>query len=342
MSVAGAALGRPRASGRPSVAFIAWTPIVGRPKEIAAALGGEARCFYSLGTPRRAVVPLRYAVDAARTVAYLARRRPRALIVANPPIFPALIGIAYSRLVGARLLLDSHPSAFGLAGDELSRRLLRLHAWVARRAESTLVSAPALAEVVSGWGARADILHEAEPVWSVPAGGDSPVRNRVLFACIFSGDEPVADVVEAARLVPEAEVHITGDLRRCPAGLRESAPANVRFVGFLRDAEYLRALREAGSVLALSTEPTSVMRTAHEAVWAGRPLIISRRPQLEELFPHAVHVPNDAAGIAEGIRTVLARYPELEAAAPAARAHQEARWREQLDTLRSRLDAISA
>jgi glycosyltransferase involved in cell wall biosynthesis len=344
VSVVGASLRRGRVSRRPSVAFIAWTPIVGRPEEVAAALGGEARCFYSLGTPRRAAVPFRYAVDAARTLAYLARRRPHALIVANPPIFPALIGLAYARLTGARLLLDSHPSAFGLAGDEVSRRLLRLHAWAARRAATTLVSAPELAEVVGGWGARADILHEAEPAWSVPAASEAPapVRNRVLFACIFSGDEPVGDVVEAARQVPEADVHITGDLRKCPAGLRESAPANVRFVGFLKGDDYVRALAGAGAVLALSTEPTSVMRTAHEAVWAGRPLIISRRPQLEELFPHAVQVPNDAAGIAEGIRSALARYPDLVASAPAARAHQEARWREQLDTLRSRLGAISA
>jgi glycosyltransferase involved in cell wall biosynthesis len=219
---------------------------------------------------------------------------------------------------------------------------LRLHAWAARRASTTLESAPALAEVVSGWGARADILHEAEPAWNLRAAENAPVRNRVLFACIFSGDEPVGEVVEAARRVPEAELHITGDLRKCPAGLRESAPANVRFVGFLEGDDYVRALAGAGAVLALSTEPTSVMRTAHEAVWAGRPLIISRRPQLEELFPHAVHVPNDAVGVAEGIRTALARYPDLVAAAPAARAHQKARWHEQLDTLRSRLGAISA
>jgi hypothetical protein len=341
MSAAGRASRRKRDGGRPGVAFIAWTPIVGRPEEIAAALGGEARCLYSIDSRRRAAIPLRYLVDSARTISYLARRRPHALIVANPPIFPALIALAYTRLAGVRLLLDSHPSSFGLAGDELSRRLLPLHAWVARRAATTLVSAPALADIVRGWGARADIVHEARPAWRVePTHAPGP-RPLILFACIFSGDEPVADVVEAARRVPNVDIHITGDLRRSPPGLREAAPPNVRFVGFLKGPAYVRAIAEADAILALSTEPTSVMRTAHEAVWAERPLIISSGPQLEELFPFAVQVPNEAEGIAEGIRSALSRSADLVAAAPAARAHQEARWQRQLDILRSRLGPVS-
>ncbi len=314
---------------------------MGRPEEIAAALGGEARCLYSIDSPRRAAILLRYSIDSARTISYLVRRRPHAVIVANPPIFPALIALAYARLAGVRLLLDSHPSSFGLAGDELSRRLLPLHAWVARRAATTLVSAPALADMVRSWGAHVDIVHEARPSWRVGPSHAPRPRPLILFACIFSGDEPVADVVEAARRVPNVDIHITGDPRRCPAGLREAAPPNVRFVGFLKGSAYVQAIAEADAILALSTEPTSVMRTAHEAVWAERPLIISLRPQLEELFPFAVHVPNEADGIAEGIRSALRRRADLVAIASTARAHQEARWRRQLDILRSRLDPVS-
>ena len=116
----------------------------------------------------------------------------------------------------------------------------------------------------------------------------------------------------------------------------------MRFVGFLKGPAYVRAIAEADAVLALSTEPTSVMRTAHEAVWAERPLIISSRRQLEDLFPFAVPVPNNADGIAQEIRSALRRRTELVAAAPAARAQQEARWRRQLDTLRARLASVSS
>src|SRR4051794_12515179 len=96
----------------PPVAFIAWSEDDGRVLEIAAALGGEGRVFYDLAIVRRALVPLRYALSAARPIGSPARRRRAGVIVTTPPIFPAMIVSAYGWLTGAPVLLDSHPSAF--------------------------------------------------------------------------------------------------------------------------------------------------------------------------------------------------------------------------------------
>jgi len=87
-------------------------------------------------------------------------------------------------------------------------------------------------------------------------------------------------------------------------------------------------------VLALSTEPTSVPRTAYEAVWAGRVPVVSDWPHLRALFPCATPARNDAAGLAAAIRTALARHAELRVAAPEARRLQSARSRAQLQVLR--------
>src|SRR5690348_6372387 len=85
---------------RVDVSFIAWSEDGDRAEEIAAALGGEARIFYDLHIVRKPLVPVRYALSAMRMTAYLAWRRPRALIVTNPPIFPGLLAFAYTRLTG--------------------------------------------------------------------------------------------------------------------------------------------------------------------------------------------------------------------------------------------------
>jgi glycosyl transferase family 1 len=328
---------------RPRVAVVAWTPICGRARDLAGALGGEAACFYALGLMRPAAVPLRYALDAVRTAGWLLARRPRALIAVHPPIFAALVGYAWCRLSGTPLVLDAHPSGFGLAGDRLSGRLLRVHAWLARRSVATLVTAPALAAQVDRWGGRALVLHEAVPAWDPPRRAAPADRPRILFAGSFAGDEPSEEVVEAARAVPDVEVLVTGHPRRRPAGLRERAPANVTWLGLLRVEDYLATLRGADAVLALSTEDTSVMRTAYEAVWAERPLIVSDWPYLREVFPHAVHVANHRDGIAAGLRALLARGAELRAVAPAARRRQRARSAAQLAALRRilRLDLQS-
>ena len=107
------------------------------------------------------------------------------------------------------------------------------------------------------------------------------------------------------------------------------APPSARFHGRLSHGDYVQAIARADVVLALTTQPESVMRVACEAVWHGRPLVISDLPINRALFPHAIHVANTAAAIAAGVSDALVRHAELRARAPQARALQEARWDEQ-------------
>lgn len=331
--------GRPAARrgsrARPRAAFVAWTPIPGRQTEIARALGGEAAIFYRLGSAPKWAVPVRYAVSLAETALYLVRRRPRAVIATNPPIFPGWLAHLYGRLAGAPVLLDSHPGGFGLQGDRLSARLQGLHRRLVPRVAATLVTEPDLAARVEGWGGRAAILHEAPPAWERPGGLPHRPTGRftVLFVCVFQRDEPVADVLAAARALPDVRFRITGDERLRDPALAAAAPDNVEWTGFLGPEEYRLALGDADVVMVLTTEPASVVRGGYEAVWAERPLIVSDWPVLRDVFPDAVHVDNHAEAIARGVVAAQERRPALQAAAPAARERQRARWREQLGAI---------
>jgi glycosyltransferase involved in cell wall biosynthesis len=278
------------------------------------------------------LVPLRYLLNAVSTCRYLLTRRPGAVIVTNPPIYPGLIAHLYCTVARAPLLLDSHPSAFEDAPT--AKQLAGIHAWLTRRAVSTIVTVPELAKIVTSWGGRADIVHEAPPAYRPVPARPLSGRPRILYIGRFAGDEPTAEVIEAARLVPEADVLVTGDVRKCPAPLLRSAPKNVIFTGFLEGREYDRALEQADVILVLTRHPLAVNRGACEAVYFERPLIISDLPAMTPLFPYAVPVTNNAAGIARGIRSAIERHPELVLACPDARALQEQRWEQQLDRLR--------
>ena len=317
---------------RPKVSFIAWSDDSGRAREVARALEGEARTFYELRIVRKPLVPLRYLLSAINTCIYLLSRRPRAVIVTNPPIFPGLIALLYCIATKAPLLLDSHPSAFGEA--PMAKQFAGVHVWLARRAATTMVTVPELAEIVTSWGGRANIIHEAPPAH--PAVPASPLsgRPRILYVGRFASDEPTAEVVKAARLVAEADVLITGDVRKCPASLRKSTPANVIFTGFLRGHDYNRALEQADAIMVLTRHPLAVNRGAYQAVYFERPLIISNLPAMTPLFPYAISVSNDSVSIARGIQSAIERHPDLVSACPHARALQEQRWQQQLDRLR--------
>jgi hypothetical protein len=108
----------------------------------------------------------------------------------------------------------------------------------------------------------------------------------------------------------------------------------VIFTGLLEGRDYDRALEQADAIMVLTRHPLAVNRGACEAVYFERPLIISDLPAMTPLFPYAIPVSNDSAGIARGIQSAIERHPDLVSACPHARALQEQRWQQQLDRLR--------
>jgi hypothetical protein len=231
------------------------------------------------------------------------------------------------------VLLDSHPSSFGRKESWIWARMLPVHAWLARRSAATLVTTEELAEVVRSWGGRPLLVHEAPGDWVFDPSPTGATRPRVLFVTIMSSDEPIAAVVEMARRLPDIDVLVTGDPALAPAALRHDVPPNVVLTGYLDHDRYHEAVRGADLVLALTTEPTSVMRCAYEAVYAGRPLLVSDWPALRPLFPFAELSPNDGPALADSVRRALDRGEALRRDAEAARRDQERRWAEQRDAL---------
>ncbi len=316
------------------VHFIAWGAVAGRSEEIAGALGGTARCVFPPGS-RRPPVLVRWTLSALVTVGYVLRFRPSVIIVTNPPCPAAIVAWFSGRVVGARVVLDSHPGAFGAQGDRVAARLQPLHRWISRRSDLSLVASPKWRDIVESWGGRAVVVHDAPGTWECrpPARHD---RLRVLYVGRFAADEPWRDVVDAAADVPEVDVLITGDPRG--VGIHAATlPANVTLVGFLDPEHYREAVYDADVVITLTTEPGSVMRAACEAVWAGRPLVVTDWPAGRAAFPYALHVDNNAPSLAAAIRRVQSLYEELATAAPAARLEQEDRWEHQLEELVDRL-----
>jgi hypothetical protein len=156
----------------------------------------------------------------------------------------------------------------------------------------------------------------------------------VLFVGVFGSDEPVDCVVTAAALQPGLDVWITGDLLRCPPNLRSAAPPNVTFVGYLTGDKYRRALAAADVVVALTTEPTSIVRAGYEAVYARRPLVITSWRQSLEAFPFAVATTNDPPAIATALDSALTEHERDPARLEAARSAQLRRWYQQEARLR--------
>jgi len=269
-------------------------------------------------------------VSAVATIAHLVMRRPRAVVVQNPPVYPALLCLAYARLTRSAFVLDNHPAAFGAKDNAQARRMLRITRFLATRANGVLVTTESWAEVVRQWGGRPLVLHEAPPRWHVSAPRVPQGRRpRVLFACVYASDEPVAAVIEAGRLLPGLDITITGDPRKAPESLLEDLPANIHISGWLDQQAYAAEVEGCDLLLALTTEPTSVMRAAYEAGYAGRVLVMSDTAAMRPLFPEAIVTDVDALSISRSLMNAVDDFDRLVGTLPEIRMRQHRRWADQ-------------
>jgi glycosyltransferase involved in cell wall biosynthesis len=324
----------PRRQGATTV-YVAWTSRPGRVKDVSAALGAHPFAIFPrprlpLRLPHATATAIRYLVSLVLTVAELARSRPRTIIATNPPMFPPLVAWGWSRLTRGTFVMDSHPSAFGAKGKRTLERLQPLHRWLARRAAAVLVTTPARAAEVQSWGGTGLVVHEAPATFPPPARGPA---TAVLFVGVFAPDEPVDAVVAAAAAVPEVEFRLTGDPTQAPPGLLEALPPNVTCVGYLDADTYATEIAAATLILTLTTEPSSVMRSAYEAVYARVPLITSDTPVLRDVFPYALHCESTPESIATAVREGLASLQTMRANTDLALELQRRRWDEQLAKL---------
>jgi glycosyltransferase involved in cell wall biosynthesis len=309
-------------------AVVAWAAFQPRTAAIASALDGEALFVATRLPGGPALLPVRYLAGAVRTIALLERRRPRRVVVITPPVVAPLVAWAWCRLRRSRLAVDCHTDAFHSRRWRWARPL---HRWVLRRATPAIVHTEEARELVAGWGAPTLLLPD-----DVPAASDAdppearPARPTVLVAGSLDENEPVAECLAMARLLPELDVHLTGDAGRLPASLARHAPPNATFTGYLPYRRFLGEMLAADVVAVFSTDPHIMNRAAFEAVGLGRPLVLSDLPGLRARFGAAASfTANRPEAMASTIAAAQAGGAELAGRSRAlardlARQHQDA------------------
>jgi glycosyltransferase involved in cell wall biosynthesis len=292
-------------------AAIAWATFQPRTIALARALGGEA-VFVASNIPRHAaLLPLRYLLCGVRTWQLLRRRRPRLALVITPPVLAPAVVWSWAGRRARPFVVDCHTDTFHDRRWRWAQPLLRR---ICRSARAVLVHTEEALEVLETWDVRGLMLPDDVPDGSEADRLPQHSRPTVLVAGGLNVDEPVAEVLEAARHVPEVEVRLTGDPRGVPTGLREGAPANVTFTGFLPYGRFLGEMVAADVVAVLSTDPHIMNRGAFEAAGLGRPLLLSDIPGLRQRFGMgARYVPNSPERIATAFRQALAETPVMAA-----------------------------
>ncbi len=311
-----------------------------RSRELAAALGCEL-----VELDARAPWAARVLVLSGRTAALLLRKRPRLLIVQNPSIVLATMACLLRPLLRYRLVVDRHSNFFEetLAAPSLKFRLFHfLSRYTVRRADLTIVTNAPLRELLESWGGRGFILPDKLPALTLAQPRRLEGERSVVFVCSHSFDEPLAEVLAAARLLGASfRVYVTGDSRLSDRKLVGTAPENVVFTGWLEEAAYQSLLASADVVLALTHLPNTLLCGAYEAVSLGQALVISDHEALTGYFGRAaVAAGSSPRALAAAIEKAVRERTRLRAATAALATELEADWKRRFVELRQAVGAV--
>jgi glycosyltransferase involved in cell wall biosynthesis len=286
--------------------MISWAPYSRMSQTFASELLGKLYCIHYLRFQTPIFAPVKYILMAIRTLIVLFKERPKAIHVQNPPFIAGLIVQFYCWLSGSRFVLHYHSAAFGKAWDWA----IPLQKYIARKAGVNIVTNNHWADIVRSWGGRTLVM--TDPFLELPVGEEFPVENKfnIAFVSTFAHDEPLAEVLCAAKELPDVNFYITGNKNRKPKSFFEKSPTNVTFTGFLDPyIEYPGLLRAVDAVMVLTTRDHTLQLGGCEAVAVGKPLITSNWQNLKDVFPKGtVYVSSSAESIIEGIKNIVINY----------------------------------
>ena len=296
-----------------------------RSRELARRLGIQFQVI-----PRSRLPLVGTLVNMLRTIHACATTQAATVVVQNPSLWLTTIASFFKEHRKFRLVQDLH-SYFSLHihdGHGLRGTVYRvLSRYCIRRADVTVVTNPELRDIVNMYGGRGFVLQDAIPDLRRHILGSPAKRGGVVFVCTYSPDEPVKEVIEAARILgSETTIYVTG---RVPQEVRSwPLPAGITLTGFLAEQDYLALLEGADAVLVLSNQGYTLMCGAYEGLAFKKPLVLSDTTTLRSYFgDEMVYVDNTAASIAAGIRRVYADKPMYDVASATTAERLEVDWR---------------
>ena len=134
--------------------------------------------------------------------------------------FAVLVVWIYTKVFGVQYVIDAHT---GMFDDPRWTWLLPLSRSLSRQAAATIVTNEFLKKQVESWGARAIIIGDVPVEFGTGEPANLGPGFHVVVINTFSQDEPLDEVLLAAKQLPEVRFHITGNPRHSRNNWSEEA-----------------------------------------------------------------------------------------------------------------------
>lgn len=323
--------------------FIVWKKFQRRVEVLAPQFELEVAYFhYTWEEKSKFHKTLSYFLKTVKTLRFLFHEKPTLVFAQLPPTLVLYYVALYSWLTGARFVTDCHNSmVYGhwykwvFAKKLLNTGIMIVHNdHVAIHVKNIIGITP----FVLRTGITKKPLFDDGQFKLLKSLGLSP-KTYVILPWNISGDEPLQEVIEAARLLPDIQFVMTWYSERLSSAIRNNLPPNFIMTGYLQIGDFNQLFANAVAALVLTNRDGTQLSGMHEAMAFEIPAIISDLKTTRFLYKNApVYVRNEPVSIAEGVRSALNNNFELEERIKGLRIETEKEYLEQIRSLKAMLN----
>jgi len=249
----------------------------------------------------------RYFIQGFDTYKKLQAMKPEIIFVMNPPITAVLTVYLYSKFNNCRFAIDTHTAGF------IDRKWVFfhwLHKFLAKRAILNTVHNYKNLEFPQKWGIENGYVLQfynpsREEVISENSKLSLKLENKikessgikVFMVNRFAGDDAWKEVIETAKIMPEALFLLTGDDKKIKEKEKNIFPDNVILTGYLNHGEFMKLMDKSDVVLALTKRRDTVLWSIREIMALRKPFITSDSEAIRHYFSEVAlftnHQPDD-------------------------------------------------
>jgi len=318
------------------IVFIAWAPKSRRSESFSKELRAKLYLVH-YKFRQKIYAPFKYLLLSIRSFLILLKERPDVTFAQNPPLFCPLVCLIFAKFFRKKLIVDAHTGVWW----GFWKKMWVLNEWIMKNAFLTIVTNEYLKDQLSSYGIKSFVLEDKLPEF--PLGEKLKLRDGFNVSVIntFSRDEPIEEVLKAARHLPTVNFYVTGNVSYADSKFIRNKPENVLYTDFLPEKEYLGLLRASDCIMVLTTRDHTMLSGAYEAVSVRKPLITSNWPVLKNYFSKgAVYVNNTSADIAKAVEYVVENQRRMEKEIRELERNIEEEWRKKFGKLVEKISKL--
>lgn len=298
--------------------FIVWTKYQARVETLKEVLNenlGKTEVVYRENPPakpfRKILLYLEYFF---KDLKYLISNKPERIFIQTPPSYALLAPIVYKIMFKntTKIVCDMH--------NAMTRR-----PWISRAGTKFLIKKCDLIivhnEIVYENILEQDLFnyYNKEKILiledKTPKFATNSINQRdsdrplVFFPASFNNDEPIEEVINAAKLIPEFDLVMTGNYKKLKENFnitQESLPSNIKITGWIPTEDYNKLLLECDILLGLTIFDDIQMSVSNEGLGAKKVMVLSDKKALRQIYSDgALYTENKANAIAENLKNAF-------------------------------------